>query len=134
MVQPGISWHRVNQEDFSFALPTELALVDGNAPDTHIVQYQGQDMIVTINEGVYAGEHLDSLSKYRNYTSDVDVIHGVGVQIVSFDIPPGPGHRFNYAIAASYRGLGLTMYIHCKSKDDYKTATKIFKTVKSKLL
>jgi hypothetical protein len=54
------------------------------------------------------------------------------VQVVTFDIPPGGEHRFDYAIAASYLRIGLTIYVHCRTKDDYQVAEKIFKTVKLK--
>ena len=91
-------------------------------------------MILTFDEGASAGERLDSLAKYKSYASDMEIIHGIGVQMVTFDIPPGPGHRFDYAAAASYRGVGLTVYIHCKSQADYQTAKEIFKTLRSKLL
>ncbi len=90
-------------------------------------------MIVTFDEGAYAGDRLDSLGKYKSYASDMEIIHGIGVQTVTFDMPAGPGHRFDYAAAASYRGIGLTVYIHCKTRADYQTATKIFKSLRSKL-
>ena len=134
LYQPPPGWSRVNAEDFTVDLPMGLTPVPGSAAGSHILQYQNDDMLVTFDEGAYAGEQLDSLGKYKNYASDTQVIHGMGVQLVTFDIPPGPGHRFNYAAAASYRGAGLTVYIHCKSPADYATATKIFKTVRSKLL
>ncbi len=133
MFQPPDGWRRLDTMDFTVELPTTLMLMPGNAPASRILQYQNDEMIVTFDEGAYAGERLDSLSKYKNYTSDMEIIHGIGVQTVTFDIPPGPGHRFDYAAAASYRGIGLTVYIHCKTKEDYQMATKIFKTVRSKL-
>jgi hypothetical protein len=133
MFQPPDGWRRLNAEDFTVDLPSSLVLMPGNAAGSHILQYQNDDMIVTFDEGAYAGERLDSLGKYKSYTSDMEIIHGIGVQLVTFDIPPGPGHRFNYAAAASYRGIGLTVYIHCKSQADYQTTTKIFKSVRSKL-
>ena len=133
MFNPPNGWHRVNAPDFTVDLPSNLTLMPGNTPASHILQYQNDEMIITFDEGAYAGERLDSLSKYKNYASDMQIIHGIGVQTVTFDIPPGPGHRFDYAAAASYRGIGLTVYIHCKTKEDYQMATKIFKTVRSKL-
>jgi hypothetical protein len=133
MIGPSDGWRRVDAADFSVNLPSNLTLMPGNAPASHILQYQNDEMIVTFDEGAYAGERLDSLNKYKSYTSDMEIIHGIGVQMVTFDIPPGPGHRFDYAAAASYRGIGLTVYIHCKSRADYQMATKIFKTVRSKL-
>jgi hypothetical protein len=134
MVGPSEGWRRVEAKDFTVDLPSSLTLMPGNTTASRIVQYQDDNMIVTFDEGAYAGERLDSLGKYKSYASDMEVIHGIGVQTVTFDIPPGPGHRFNYAAAASYRGAGLTVYIHCKSQTDYQTARKIFKTLKSKLL
>lgn len=129
---PAKGWHRVTTTDFTFSLPMDMQLVP-NSQDSHIVQYQDEKMIVTFDQGVAGGERLDSLKKYQNFTSQMQVIHGVGVQSVTFDIPPGPGHRFDYAAAASYRGVGMTVYIHCKTREDYQTATKIFKSVKSRL-
>ena len=130
---PPKGWHRVMTPDFTYSLPTDMVLIPNNAPDSHIVQYQNDKMIVTFDEGATGGERLDSLKKYPNFTSEMEIIHSVGVQLVTFDIPPGPGHRFDYAAAASYRGVGMTVYIHCKTKDDYQIATKIFNTVKSRL-
>jgi hypothetical protein len=126
-------WRQVTTPDFTFLLPTDMVLNPNNAPDSRIVQYQDDKMIVTFDKGAMGGERLDSLKKYPNFTSEMEVIHGVGVQLVTFDIPPGPGHRFDYAAAASYRGTGMTVYIHCKTREDYQTATKIFKSVKSRL-
>jgi hypothetical protein len=130
---PPEGWRRVDATDFTVNLPSSLTLMPGNTAASRIRQYQDDNMIVTFDEGAYAGERLDSLGKYKSYTSDMEVIHGIGVQTVTFDIPPGPGHRFDYAAAASYRGVGLTVYIHCKTRDDYQTATKIFKSLRSKL-
>jgi hypothetical protein len=131
---PANGWHRVSGPNFSYALPADLQMISENSADSHIVQYQDDDMIVTFDEGVSGGGRLDSLAKYPNYASQTQVIHSVGVQLVTFDIPPGPGHRFNYAAAASYRGAGLTVYIHCKTQSQYQVATQIFKTVRSKYL
>jgi hypothetical protein len=133
MVGPPDGWRRANMADFTVDLPSNLVLMPGNTATSRIEQYQDDDMIVTFDEGAYAGEPLDSLGKYKNYATDMQIIHGIGVQLVTFDIPPGPGHRFDYAAAASYRGIGLTVYIHCKSQADYKTATKIFKSLRSKV-
>jgi len=133
MVQPSDGWRRAETKGFTFKLPPSLQLVSGNSADSHIVQYTNEQMTATFDEGASAGEPLDSLGKYPEYSSDTAIIHGKGVQIVSFDIPPGPGHRFDYAIAASYRSIGLTVYIHCRTKADYAVATKIFKTVRFKL-
>lgn len=131
--QPRDGWHRASTEDFTFNLPPDLHQVPGNSAESQVVQYTSDDISATFDEGAEAGDRLDSLTKFANYTSEMEIIHGKGVQIVSFDIPPGPGHRFDYAIAASYRGIGLTVYIHCRTKDDYAIAMKIFHTVRFKL-
>src|SRR5580704_4703108 len=87
---PPKGWHRVMTPDFTYSLPTDMVLIPNNAPDSHIVQYQNDKMIVTFDEGATGGERLDSLKKYPNFTSEMEIIHSVGVQLVTFDIPPGP--------------------------------------------
>lgn len=126
-------WRGDDFGQFNFSIPPGMEKSSANTPGSHIAQYTNENMTVTFDDGAYAGEALDSLGKYANYTSQMELIHGKGVQVVSFDIPPGPGHRFDYATAASYRGIGLTVYVHCRSRDDYDLAGKIFRSVRFKL-
>ena len=130
---PAAKWHKTNTEVFTFSLPPtfERASFQNNG-NSFVTQFTNQDMTITLNEGAYGGEPLDSLSRYKSYNSQTQLMRGLPVQVVTFDMPPGGGHRFDYAIAASYLRIGLTMYVHCRTKDDYLVATKIFKTVKLK--
>lgn len=129
---PGAHWRSASIQGFTFSLPAGFEQAASQGPSSGITQYTNADMTITCDEGASSGEPLDSLANYGNYTSQLVIIHSYPVQIVSFDIPPGPGHRFDYATAASFRALGLTMYVHCKTRDDYSIAMQIFKTVKPK--
>ena len=129
----GEEWHRAEFSEFVFSLPPGFGKFGAGNMGPAMAQYTNENMIITFDGGATAGDRLDALSKFKNYQSHMEVIHGKGVQMVTFDIPPGPGHRFDNAIAASYRGIGLTLYVHCRTKDDYATATEIFKTVRFKL-
>jgi hypothetical protein len=126
-----MDWRQADTETFTFSMPRSFGQtsVHGTSADAFLAQYTNQDMTITFDEGISAGGSLDSLSKYGGYSSRTEQVRGEEVQIVTFDMPPGGEHRFDHAIAASYPGIGLSIYAHCRTTSDYETATKIFKTI-----
>jgi len=131
VLHPNQWWQPAQTADFTFSLPPNLPPSSPHA-NASITQFTNQDMMFTFDEGAAAGEPLDSLGHYGHYTSSFEFIGGTLVQVVTFDLPPGGGHRFDYAIAASFRGLGLTIYAHCRTREEYDTARKIFRSVRHK--
>jgi hypothetical protein len=125
-------WHDAQTESFRFALPPDFTKSSLRGQGQEVAQYTNANVTITFDDGPDFGQPLDSLNKFANYSSHVERMAGTYAQIASFDIPPGPSHRFNYCIAASYRGIGLTVYAHCRTRGDYPTAIAIFKTVRLK--
>lgn len=124
--------HGGQTQCFRFSLPPDFGQTSLRGRGLEIAQYTNANVTITFDDGPYFGQPLDSLSTFANYSSHTERMAGVPAQVVSFDIPPGPSHRFNYGLAASYRGIGLTVYAHCRTRDDYPTALAIFKSVRLK--
>ena len=129
VMHPEQWWHGGQTECFRFSLPPDFGQTSLRARHLEIAQYTNENITITFDDGAYFGQPLDSLSKFPNYTSRTERIGSMPTQIVTFDIPPGPSHRFNHGIAASYLGFGLTAYAHCRTPDDFPTAEAIFRTV-----
>ncbi len=132
VLHPSEWWQPAQTANFTFSLPPSLQSSSPPHANAAITQFTNQDMTFTFDEGAAAGESLDSLGHYGHYTSSFVQIGGAFVQVVAFDLPPGGGHRFDYGIAASYRGMGLTIYAHCRTREEYDTARKIFRSVRHK--
>lgn len=129
-MHPGDWWQSGQTDAYTFSLPPTFQKSSPENPS--LMQYTNEEMTLMFNDGVAAGGSLDSLSRYGGYTTRQERIGAAEVQIVTFEIPPGGGHRFDHGIAASFRGVGLTIYAHCRTKDDYALATQIFETVRLK--
>jgi hypothetical protein len=132
VLHPQQWWRPAETGAFMFSLPPDVQQSSAPQANSPITQYTNLDMTITFDDGASAGESLDSLKRYSHFASGLEHIGGTWVQIVYFDLPPGGGHRFDYGMAASYRGLGLSIYAHCRTRQDCLTALKIFKTVRLK--
>ena len=100
--------------------------------DSHISQFERQDMTVDFDYGAYSGGLLDGYARRPGYTLRTERVGGHDVQIVSFDVVAPSQRRFEHLTVASFLRAGLTMSANCKNTQDYDTATKIFRSVRFK--
>jgi hypothetical protein len=59
-------WRHVSTATFSYSVPADLHRNTADAAGSHVAQFSNDEMMVTFDDGAYAGGALDSLAKYPN--------------------------------------------------------------------
>lgn len=132
-------WHTYDAGPFTFSLPPGFYKTSDSGIDSYVSKFEGRNMTVSFDFGLYSGNPLDSLREDPNtlqprpsFVSHVETIIGHQVQIVSVDFDPNHNSGFRCFIAASFLNAGLTMTARCKSVGDYEGAKRIFRSVSFK--
>jgi hypothetical protein len=126
------NWHTQDAGAFTFSLPFGFHKTAMHGIDSYVSEFERQDMTVDFDYGAYSGYSLDEYAKRPGYTSRMERVGGHDVQIVTFDVAAPSQRRFEHLTVASFLGVGLTMSANCKNRQDYDTATKIFRSVRFK--
>lgn len=129
-VKPPLGWVQIDAGNFSFYVPPGVNAVPLQGMDSLVGAYQGDFISVGFDYGVYS-DPLD-YTRLPGYRSRHERIGGKSAKIVSF-YSPGTGHSFDYAIAVHFPevngNLRLTVYVTCKTANDYETALTLFRTI-----